>query len=189
MAIALNALARRAIYNDPLWKKGNYKPEHQPAAGLALARAVGHISFLSEKSMQMKFDRRFAPRDGLFDFFGRFEVERYLEYNGANFVQRFDTNSFLYLAKALDLYDVAWNFADMEEALSQIACPSLWFAFSSDWLYPPSQTEELVQLLGKLGKTTVYEHIETDYGHDAFLVEPDKLIPHIQKFLADIDSC
>ena len=85
MAIALNALARQAIYNDPLWKKGNYKPEHQPVSGFALARAVGHISFLSEESMSMKFGRRFSARDGLFDFFGQFEVERYLEYNGNSF--------------------------------------------------------------------------------------------------------
>ncbi|RME40876.1 MAG: homoserine O-acetyltransferase, partial [Deltaproteobacteria bacterium] len=78
MAIALNAVARQAIYNDPMWKKGNYKPEHPPADGLALARAIGHISFLSDRSMQLKFGRRFSARDGLFDFFGRFEVENYL---------------------------------------------------------------------------------------------------------------
>ncbi len=137
MAIALNAVARQAIFNDPMWKKGNYRPEHPPADGLALARAIGHISFLSDASMHLKFGRRFSVRDGLFDFFGQFEVERYLEYNGASFVERFDTNSFLYLAKALDLYDVAWNFDSREEALSHLRCPSLWFAFTSDWLYPP----------------------------------------------------
>ncbi|OGR35620.1 MAG: homoserine O-acetyltransferase, partial [Desulfuromonadales bacterium GWD2_61_12] len=99
MAIALNALARQAVFNDPLWKKGNYKPEHPPADGLALARAVGHISFLSDTSMHLKFGRKFTATDGLFDFFGRFEIERYLAYNGASFVERFDTNAFLYLAK------------------------------------------------------------------------------------------
>ncbi|TNF48887.1 MAG: homoserine O-acetyltransferase, partial [Deltaproteobacteria bacterium] len=93
MAIALNALARQAIYNDPMWRKGNYKPEHPPAEGLALARAVGHISFLSDPSMNLKFGRRFSARDGQFDFFGQFEIERYLTYNGRNFVDRFDTNS------------------------------------------------------------------------------------------------
>ena len=144
MAIALNALARQAIFNDPMWKKGNYRPEHPPADGLALARAVGHISFLSDASMHLKFGRRFSVKDGMFDFFGQFEVERYLEYNGRSFIDRFDPNSFLYLAKALDLYDVAWNFDGLEEALARIQCVSLWFAFSSDWLYPADQTEELV---------------------------------------------
>ncbi|APG29074.1 homoserine O-acetyltransferase [Syntrophotalea acetylenivorans] len=183
MAIALNALARQAIFNDPLWKKGNYKPEHPPAEGLALGRAVGHISFLSDASMNLKFGRRFSARDGMFDFFGQFEVERYLEYNGRNFIDRFDTNAFLYLAKALDLYDVAWDFANREEALSRIDCPSLWFAFSSDWLYPPQQSEEMVTLLKKLDKPVEYHLIDSDYGHDSFLIEPEKFTPLISAFL------
>ncbi|MFK5927304.1 MAG: homoserine O-acetyltransferase [Desulfuromusa sp.] len=188
MAISLNALARQAVFNDPLWKKGNYQPEHPPADGLALARAVGHISFLSDKSMQLKFERRFSVRDGMFDFFGKFEIERYLDYNGKNFVDQFDTNSFLYLAKALDLYDVAWNFDSLSEALEQITCPSLWFAFSSDWLYPPQQTEELVTELQRLNKTVHYHLIDSDYGHDSFLVEPEKYIPLLKTFLEQVDS-
>lgn len=183
MAIALNALARQAVFNDPMWKKGNYKPEHPPADGLALARAVGHISFLSDASMHLKFGRRFSVRDGMFDFFGQFEVERYLEYNGKNFIERFDTNSFLYLAKALDLYDVAWNFDGMEDALSRMQCPSLWFAFTSDWLYPPGQAEDVVEVLKKVGKPAVYHLIDSDYGHDSFLVEPEKFTPFIVEFL------
>ncbi len=183
MAIALNALARQAVFNDPLWKKGNYKPEHPPADGLALGRAVGHISFLSDASMNLKFGRRFSARDGMFDFFGQFEVERYLEYNGRNFIGRFDTNAFLYLAKALDLYDVAWNFTNREEAMSRIECPSLWFAFSSDWLYPANQSEEMVALLKKLDKPVEYHLIDSDYGHDSFLIEPEKFTPLISAFL------
>ncbi|HEY5673082.1 MAG TPA: homoserine O-acetyltransferase [Malonomonas sp.] len=183
MAIALNALARQAIYNDPLWKKGNYRREHPPADGLALARAVGHISFLSDASMQLKFDRRFSMRDGMFDFFGKFEIERYLDYNGSSFVDRFDTNSFLYLAKALDLYDVAWNFDSLSDALNRLVCPSLWFAFSSDWLYPPQQTEEVVDELQRLKKPVDYHLIQSDYGHDSFLVEPEKFIPILKSFL------
>ena len=183
MAIALNALARQAIFNDPMWKKGNYKPEHPPADGLALARAVGHISFLSDASMHLKFGRRFSVRDGMFDFFGRFEVERYLEYNGNSFVERFDTNAFLYLAKALDLYEVGWNFDSREEALSRLSCPSLWFAFTSDWLYPPYQAEEVIEILRKLGKPVEYHLIESDYGHDSFLVEPEKFTPLVVEFL------
>jgi len=188
MAISLNALARQAVFNDPMWKKGNYRPEHPPADGLALARAIGHISFLSDASMHLKFGRRFSARDGMFDFFGQFEVERYLEYNGANFVERFDTNAFLYLAKALDLYDVGWNFDSREEALSRLACPSLWFAFTSDWLYPPYQTEEVVTALRHLGKPVEYHLIDSDYGHDSFLVEPEKFTPYVVDFLDRIQQ-
>jgi len=183
MAIALNALARQAVFNDPLWKKGNYKPEHPPADGLALARAVGHISFLSDTSMHLKFGRKFTATDGIFDFFGRFEIERYLAYNGASFVERFDTNSFLYLAKTLDLYDVAWNFDSLDDALSRLSCPSLWFAFTSDWLYPPGQTEEVVTALQRLEKPVEYHLIDSDYGHDSFLVEPEKFTPKVVAFL------
>lgn len=183
MAIALNALARQAIYNDPMWKKGNYKPEHPPADGLGLGRAVGHISFLSDASMHLKFGRRFSARDGMFDFFGKFEIERYLAYNGSSFVERFDTNSFLYLAKALDLYDVAWNYDGLDDALSNLRCPSLWFAFTSDWLYPPSQTEEVVAALRRLGKPVGYHLVDSDYGHDSFLVEPEKFTHFIADFL------
>ncbi|ORJ54898.1 homoserine O-acetyltransferase MetX [Geothermobacter hydrogeniphilus] len=183
MAISLNAVARQAIYNDPLWKKGNYRPEHPPADGLALARAIGHISFLSDASMQMKFGRRFSARDGQFDFFGQFEVERYLEYNGGSFIDKFDTNSFLYLAKALDLYDVAFGFDSRREALSQLQCPSLWFAFTSDWLYPPYQTEEVVEILRELDKPVEYHLIDSAYGHDSFLVEPEKFTPKVVELL------
>jgi len=188
MAIALNALARQAIYNDPLYKKGNYRPEHPPADGLALARAVGHISFLSDASMHLKFGRRYSARDGMFDFFGKFEVERYLAYNGGNFIDKFDTNSFLYLAKALDLYDVSWNFDSMENALSNLDCPSLWFAFTSDWLYPPNQTEEVVGILESLKKPVEYHLIESDYGHDSFLVEPEKFTPKVVEFLKRLEN-
>jgi homoserine O-acetyltransferase/O-succinyltransferase len=183
MAIALNTLARQAIFNDPMWKKGNYRTEHPPADGLALARAIGHISFLSDASMHLKFGRRFSARDGIFDFFGQFEVERYLKYNSTNFVGRFDTNSFLYLAKALDLYDAAWNFESLEDALSRLQCPSLWLAFSSDWLYPPNQSEEIVIIVRNLKKTVEYCLIDSDYGHDSFLVEPEKFAPLIAEFL------
>ena len=138
--------------------------------------------------MKIKFGRRFSARDGLFDFFGKFEVERYLDYNGNNFVRRFDANSFLYLAKALDLFDAAWGFDSLEAALEHIACPSLWFAFSSDWLYPPEDTELLIDTLRKLGKNVEYHRIVSDYGHDSFLVEPEKFTPLLVDFLRRIDE-
>jgi homoserine O-acetyltransferase len=186
MAIAMNAVARWAIFNDPSWKKGEYRKN--PKDGLALARGIGHITFLSEQSMSEKFDRRFSARDGLFDFFGQFEVERYLFYNGYNFVDRFDANSFLYLAKALDLYDVTWGCESLQEAFASVRSPIQFFAFTSDWLYPPPQTEEMVNALRELGKPVEYHLIESAYGHDAFLLEHETFTPHVKRFLERIES-
>jgi homoserine O-acetyltransferase len=184
MAISLNAVARWAIFNDPTWKKGEYKKN--PKDGLALARGIGHITFLSDESMTAKFGRRFSAKDGQFDFFGQFEVERYLSYNGYGFVDRFDTNSFLYLAKALDLYDVAWGCESLEEAFEPVTAPIQFFAFSSDWLYPPAQTEEMVTALQHLGKPVEYHLIDSPYGHDAFLLEHETFTPQVRDFLSKI---
>jgi len=184
MAISLNAIARWSIYNDPNWRKGDYK--HNPKDGLALARGIGHITFLSEESMNAKFGRRFSARDGQFDFFGQFEVERYLNYNGYSFVDRFDANAFLYLAKALDLYDIAWGYESLQEALGQIKAPIQFFSFTSDWLYPPHQTEEMVNCLQELGKPVEYHLIHSGYGHDAFLLEHESFACHVREFLARV---
>lgn len=184
MAISLNAVARWAIFNDPSWRKGEYKKN--PKDGLALARGIGHITFLSDESMWSKFGRRFSAKDGIFDFFGQFEVERYLTYNGASFVDRFDANSFLYLAKALDIYDIAFGYDSQDEALSRIAVPLQFFAFTSDWLYPPAQTAELVADLHRLGKDAEYHLISSPYGHDAFLLEHETFAPQIRAFLDQV---
>lgn len=184
LSISLNKAARWAIYNDPNWRKGDYK--QNPKDGLALARGIGHITFLSDESMNAKFGRRFSARDGQFDFFGQFEVERYLEYNGYSFVDRFDANSFLYLAKALDLYDAAWGYESLSEAFSRIQAPIQFFAFTSDWLYPPYQSEEMVNCLRSLGKPVEYHLIESSYGHDAFLLEHESFAPFVEEFLAGI---
>ncbi|MCM0080370.1 homoserine O-acetyltransferase [Geomonas sp. Red32] len=183
-AISLNAVARWAIFNDPTWKKGEYRKN--PKDGLALARGIGHITFLSDESMTAKFGRRFSARDGQFDFFGQFEVERYLSYNGYNFVDRFDANSFLYLAKALDLYDVAAGFESVDEAFAPVTASIQFFAFTSDWLYPPAQTEEMVESLKRLGKEVDYHLITSAYGHDAFLLEHETFTPMVQEFLEKV---
>jgi len=185
-AISLNAVARWAIFNDPTWRKGEYK--HNPKDGLALARGIGHITFLSDESMNAKFGRRFSAKDGQFDFFGQFEVERYLNYNGYNFVDRFDANSFLYLAKSLDLYDVAWGYESMSEAFSQVKAPIQFYAFTSDWLYPAYQTEEMANCLKELGKPAEYHLITSAYGHDAFLLEHETFAPMVRGFLNDIQA-
>ena len=185
-AIAMNGIARWAIFNDPSWRKGEYRKN--PKDGLALARGIGDITFLSDEAMTAKCGRRFNARDGLFDFFGQFEVERYLTYNGYNFVDRFDTNSFLYLAKALDLYDVTWGCDSLREAFAPVQAPIQFFAFTSDWLYPPYQTEEMVQALQALGKTVEYHLIESSYGHDAFLLEHETFAPMVRSFLEKLPA-
>ena len=182
----MNAIARWAIFNDPSWKKGEYR--NNPKDGLALARGIGHITFLSDESMNAKFARRFSARDGLFDFFGQFEVERYLFYNGYNFVDRFDANSFLYLAKALDLYDVAWGCESFLEAFAPVKAPIQFYSFTSDWLYPPAQTEEMVQVLRELGKPVEYHLIDSSYGHDAFLLEHETFTPFVKDFLQRVGT-
>jgi len=186
LAISQNAIARWAIFNDPNWRKGDYK--QNPKDGLALARGIGHITFLSDESMNAKFGRRFSARDGQFDFFGQFEVERYLNYNGYSFVDRFDANSFLYLAKALDLYDISWGYESVCEALAQVQAPMQFFAFSSDWLYPPCQSEEMVNCLKQLGKTVDFHVIQSSYGHDAFLLEHESFAPMVERFLTDVSA-
>ncbi len=186
MAISMNAIARWAIFNDPTWRKGEYK--QNPKDGLALARGIGHITFLSDESMDSKFGRRFSAKDGQFDFFGQFEIERYLNYNGYSFIDRFDANAFLYLAKALDLYDIAWGYESTCEALSQVTAPVQFFAFSSDWLYPPKQTEEMVDCLRELQKPVEYHLIESSYGHDAFLLEHETFTPLVRSFLDNIQK-
>ena len=183
-AISLNAVARWAIFNDPTWKKGEYRKN--PKDGLALARGIGHITFLSDESMTAKFGRRFSARDGQFDFFGKFEVERYLDYNGYNFVDRFDANSFLYLAKALDLYDIASGYESLDEAFAPVTAPIQFFTFSSDWLYPAAQTEEMVACLQRLGKPVEYHAITSAYGHDSFLLEHETFTPTVQAFLDNV---
>lgn len=184
MAISLNTIARWAIFNDPSWRKGDYRKN--PKDGLALARGVGHIAFLSDESMWKKFGRRFSAKDGIFDFFGQFEVERYLHYNGYGFVDRFDTNSFLYLAKALDIYDIAFGEESQDDVLSRISAPLQFFSFTSDWLYPPAQTEELVSDLTSLNKDVEYHLINSPYGHDAFLLEHETFASQIKSFLERI---
>lgn len=185
-AISLNAVARWAIFNDPTWRKGEYK--HNPKDGLALARGIGHITFLSDESMNAKFGRRFSARDGQFDFFGQFEVERYLNYNGYNFVDRFDANSFLYLAKSLDLYDAAWGYESLTEAFARIQAPVQLYAFTSDWLYPAYQTEEMANCLKGLGKSFEYHLVTSSYGHDAFLLEHETFAPLVSSFLAGVQE-
>jgi homoserine O-acetyltransferase len=185
-AIAFNSIARWAITNDHSWRGGKYK--QNPKKGLSLARGIGHITFLCDEYMNDKFGRGFSSHTGLFDFFGQFDIESYLRNQGKNFSERFDANSFLYLAKAIDLYDVAWECDSLEEAFTSVTAPLQFFAFTSDWLYPPRETEEMVTALQNIGKPVEYHLITSTFGHDAFLLEYKTFTPMVRSFIQQAEE-
>jgi len=181
MAIAFNEVARQAILADPNWQRGNYYSTTPPHMGLAVARMVGHITYLSDEAMRRKFGRRLQDkRDFSYEIDVDFEVENYLRYQGSKFVQRFDANSLLYITKAADYYDLTSksprDSAKRDFSLSKARF--LVISYSSDWLYPTYQSKELVQALKRAGRDVSFCEIEADAGHDAFLI-PDKRLQNI----------
>lgn len=174
--IALNEVPRQAIYADPNWKKGNYYDGPRPDAGLAVARMIGHITFLSDASMREKFGRRLQHSEKYgYHFESEFEVESYLRYRGLSFTKRFDANSFLYLSKAMDYFDLSYGLPTLADAFRQTTARFLIISYTSDWLYPSWQSKDLVRALLQNGIDATYVEIDSDYGHDAFLLEVEKL--------------
>ncbi|MCA1979949.1 MAG: homoserine O-acetyltransferase [Calditerrivibrio sp.] len=188
MAIAFNTIGRQAIMKDPNWNNGDYYGKSFPKDGLAIARMAGHITFMSDASFQKKFGRKYATLEGIYDFFGYFEVENYLRYNGYKFTERFDPNSYLYIIKAMDIFDLSYGYGSFEEAVSRITARSLFITFTSDILFPNYQTEEIINILKKVGRDTRWLNIESDYGHDAFLLEFDIQGSAIRNFLEEASS-
>lgn len=186
--IALNEVPRQAIYADPNWNEGDYYGKEPPNAGLAVARMIGHITYLSEMSMREKFGRRLQERERYgYDFATEFEVESYLKYHGNRFTTRFDANSFLYITKAIDYFDLSLGRGDLAEAFTDVKAKFLVLSYSSDWLYPPEQSEELVRALLRNGVDASYVEIKSDYGHDAFLLEVERLGELTRDFLAKVE--
>jgi homoserine O-acetyltransferase len=186
--IALNEVPRQAIYADPNWQRGEYYGLEPPNAGLAVARMIGHITYLSETSMREKFGRRLQDRERYgYEFATEFEVESYLKYHGNRFTTRFDANSFLYITKAIDYFDLSLGYADLAEAFAGVRAKFLVLSYSSDWLYPPEQSEEMVRALLRNGADASYVEIQSDYGHDAFLLEVERLGELTRDFLARVD--
>jgi homoserine O-acetyltransferase len=183
LQIALNEVARRAIMTDPAWQGGRYERDGGPEAGLAVARMLGHITYLSEVGMERKFGRRTTGQLGYAIGVPEFEVERYLEHQGTSFVRRFDANSLIYLTKALDYFDLSDGAPSLESALSRARASFLLLTFSSDWLYPPHQLERVATALRAAGRPVTYHCLESDAGHDAFLVEQARQAPIIRAFL------
>lgn len=186
-SIAFNEVARQAIYADPNWKQGDYYDGTPPNKGLSVARMIGHITYLSEASMRAKFGRRLEGRERYgYDFATEFAVESYLRYKGLHFTQRFDANSFLYITKAIDYFDLAAGHGSLADAFRNVKACFLVISYSSDWLYPPEQSEELVRALLQNNLDVTYVEIRSDYGHDAFLLEVDRLAGLSRDFLARV---
>jgi homoserine O-acetyltransferase/O-succinyltransferase len=174
--LAFNAVGRYTIMSDPNFHDGDYYDQDVPAQGLAAARMLAHITYLSEIGMEIKFGRKLQDKtEPDFDFGIEFEVESYLAYQGRSFVERFDANSYLYISKAMDYYDAAERHGggDLIEACSQVTAECVVVSFSSDWLYPPNQCRELATALSQFHRPATYINVPSSYGHDAFLVETE----------------
>ena len=177
---------REAIMADPTWNNGNYR--EQPQKGLAIARMLGHITYLSEESMRHKFGRRLQSSDDYsFDFSTDFRVESYLNYQGNCFVERFDANSYLYITRAIDYFDVSDQAGgDNFKVFDNVHCPFLVVSFSSDWLFPEYHGRDMARTLIENGNDVTFCNIQSDYGHDAFLLEAETLSKLMIGFLSNI---
>jgi homoserine O-acetyltransferase len=183
-AIAFNDTGRQAIVRDPIWDNGNYDPDEPPGHGLSVARMMAHITYLSDVGMEAKFGRKRRHGDqGREHFEVEFEVESYLRYQGQSFVGRFDANTYLYLTKALDRFDLHSAEGGLDETLSPVTAPGLVVGFTSDWLYPPQGNREVAEALLRLGKDATYVELEMDNGHDSFLVRSPELYELFRCFL------
>lgn len=181
--IAFDEVARQAIMADPKWNEGDYYEKDHPSAGLAVARMIGHITYMSNDSMEHKFGRDLKKEALGYEFTSEFEVEGYLRYRGDTFVKRFDANSYLYVTKAMDYYDLQQD-KTLYHAFKDVTSRFLVVAFSSDWLYPPFQSKEIVKALKMNGLDVTYCEVSSDYGHDAFLLEFDEETKLIKHFLS-----
>jgi len=187
--VAWNAIARNAIASDPDWQGGHYyETGRAPHAGMGVARMVGHITYLSAPSMKDKFGRRLQRGDDInYELtVPEYEVESYLRHQADKFVKRFDANTYLYTSRALSYFDLAREHGDgsLETAMRNVEARTLLICFSSDWLYPPENSQALAAALKANGKPVELHIIEAPYGHDSFLLEEASQIPLIRKFLA-----
>jgi homoserine O-acetyltransferase/O-succinyltransferase len=185
--IAFNETGRQAIVADPDFNNGDYYGGPPPARGLAVARMVGHITYMSDESMREKFGRRLRDRDSLsFGFDIDFEVESYLRYRGSQFVGRFDANSYLYITKAMDYFDLTNGAPSLAAALEGVRSRFLVISFTSDWLYPSYQSLEIVNALRSRNHDVTYCELSSSYGHDAFLVDVGEQTGIVSGFLARV---
>ncbi len=182
--IAFNEVGRQAIMADPDWKGGDYYSGPGPQRGLAVARMVGHITYMSDESMHEKFGRR--RRDtgtAVNEFTGLFEVESYLRYRGGQFVSRFDANSYLTITRGMDSIDLSAGYGSLGDAFARSAARFLVVSFTSDWLYPSYQSQQIVRTLRSRNLDVAYVELPSNHGHDAFLLEVGELTDLMKHFL------
>ncbi len=183
-SIAFDAVGRNAILADPGFADGRYHGKGQPARGLGIARMIGHITYLSEESMRQKFGRKLrTAEDYKYDFDPEFAVETYLNYQGQSFVERFDADSYLYITRAADYFDLTKDFGSLQKAFANVKSRLLVVSLSSDWLFTPQQSKAMVEALAANRKDVSYCDLASPYGHDAFLLEVESLGQFICCFL------
>jgi len=183
--IAFNEVGRQAIMADPNWKDGDYYGKDLPEKGLSVARMLGHITYMSDESMGSKFGRRLRDDKQPFKFAADFQVEGYLQYRGSNFIKRFDPNTYLYITKAIDYFDLS-NGRGLAATLAGVKARFLLIAFKSDWLYPPYQSQEIARACKRAGVDATYCELNSNDGHDAFLVEVDEQTHLVKHFLQKV---
>jgi len=185
--IAFNEVGRQAVMADPNWNNGNYYSRKPPARGLAVARMIGHITYMSDVSMAEKFGRRTKVERAPFKFAADFEVEGYLRYRGDNFVKRFDANSYLYITKAIDYFNIL-NGHSLGSIFKGLRAKVFVISFKSDWLYPAYQSQEIVKACKLAGVDASYCELSSTYGHDAFLLEIEQETQLISHFLKTVTN-
>ncbi len=184
--IALNELGRQAIMADGEWDNGNYLQNGKsPSKGLSVARMAAHITYLSKKGLQEKFGRKLQERDTLkFGFDADFQIESYLRYQGSVFVDRFDANSYLYITRAMDYFDLTKQFnGNLSDAFKNSKTKFFIISFTSDWLYPTSENREIVIALNAIGADVGFIEIKSDKGHDSFLLDVPDFLSSVKNFL------
>ena len=184
--IALNELGRQSIMADHNWFNGFYDENNKsPDKGLAVARMAAHITYLSKKGLQEKFGRKLQERDDLkFSFDADFQIESYLRYQGSVFVDRFDANSYLYITRAMDYFDLTKQFkGNLSKAFEKSNTKFFIFSFTSDWLYPTSENRDIVIALNAIGKDVGFVEINSDKGHDSFLLDVPDFLLTVKNFL------
>ena len=186
--IAFNEVSRQAIMADPDWKSGHYYDLTVPARGLAVARMIGHITYMSDASMAEKFGRRIREDTEPLKFGAEFEVEGYLRYRGDNFVKRFDANSYIYITKAMDYFNILNGNKKLGNIFKGLKAKVLVISFKSDWLYPSYQSQDIVKACKLAGVNTTYCEINSTYGHDSFLLETEQETQLIKHFLNTVSN-
>ena len=184
--IALNELGRQAIMADENWKNGLYgENKNNPDKGLAVARMAAHITYLSKKGLQEKFGRKLQESDDLkFSFDADFQIESYLRYQGSMFVDRFDANSYLYITRAMDYFDLTKQFnGNLSKAFEKSKTKFFIISFTSDWLYPTSENRDIVIALNAIGADVGFVEIKSDKGHDSFLVDVPDFLNTMKNYL------